>query len=258
MMITLSSFNRCFGNNPLETLTKIRDEGIQNGNPELTREARETLGNSFITVYKYYEKLSDKVGLLEGSIEDKLRKNELSESETKSLFKWIDENTTTHWMEIDGVSYDEAYTEVFHTSKSIDEFKTKYRELQQKYLFNFNSNNSSQKKPQEQVHKELQDNNQNASVNSTSITKDNQANQTQETKPFKPIQGESKNKETYKDDNIRSEFLKKLLEDKFSTSEELKILFGMKTSDDDTSNDNFRKIISQMGLNNIKGIDIRA
>ncbi|EIB73095.1 hypothetical protein cje4_08415, partial [Campylobacter jejuni subsp. jejuni 140-16] len=29
-MITLSSFNRYFGNNPLQTLTKIRDESIEN------------------------------------------------------------------------------------------------------------------------------------------------------------------------------------------------------------------------------------
>ncbi|MBC2830693.1 hypothetical protein H4997_09790, partial [Campylobacter jejuni] len=101
-MITLSSFDRYFGNNPLQTLTKIRDESIENGNPELTKEAREKLGNSFINVYKDYVKLSDKVELVEGSIEDKLRKNEFSESEVKSLFKWIDENTKSpHWMEVD-------------------------------------------------------------------------------------------------------------------------------------------------------------
>ncbi|EDP7405578.1 hypothetical protein GLM97_07355 [Campylobacter jejuni] len=29
-MITLSSFNRYFGNNPLQTLAKIRDESIEN------------------------------------------------------------------------------------------------------------------------------------------------------------------------------------------------------------------------------------
>ncbi|ECO3817062.1 hypothetical protein FX961_04290 [Campylobacter jejuni] len=59
-------------------------------------------------------KLSDKVELVEGSIEDKLRKNEFSESEVKSLFKWIDENTKSpHWMEVDGVSYDEAYIKFF-------------------------------------------------------------------------------------------------------------------------------------------------
>ncbi|MCH3720863.1 hypothetical protein LZB96_06905, partial [Campylobacter coli] len=73
-------------------------------------------------------------------------------------------------------------------------------------------------------------------------------------KPFKPIQAESKNKETYKDDNVRNELVKKLLEGKFSTSDELEILFGMKFSDDDTGE--FNKILS---LNSApKSIDIKA
>ncbi|EAI6222885.1 hypothetical protein FV629_05930 [Campylobacter jejuni] len=225
-MITLSSFNRYFGNNPLQTLTKIRDESIENGNPELTKEAREKLGNSFINMYKDYVKLSDKVELVEGSIEDKLRKNEFSESEVKSLFKWIDENTKSpHWMEVDGVSYDEAYIKVFHTSKNIDEFKTKYLELQQKYLVDFRNINSSQKNSEENKEE-----------------------------AFKPIQAESKNKETYKDDSTRNELVKKLLEGKFSTSKELELLFGMKFSDDDAGE--FNKILS---LNSTpKSIDIKA
>ncbi|MCW1352812.1 hypothetical protein OLQ25_05455 [Campylobacter jejuni] len=73
-------------------------------------------------------------------------------------------------------------------------------------------------------------------------------------KPFKPIQAESKNKETYKDDNKMNELLKKLLETKFGTSDELEILFGMKFSDDDTGE--FNKILS---LNSApKSIDIKA
>ncbi len=72
-------------------------------------------------------------------------------------------------------------------------------------------------------------------------------------KPFKPIQAESKS-ETYKDDNKMNELLKKLLETKFGTSDELEILFGMKFSDDDTGE--FNKILS---LNSApKSIDIRA
>ncbi|HED0824996.1 TPA: hypothetical protein R4M21_001745, partial [Campylobacter coli] len=55
----------------------------------------------------------------------------------------------------------------------------------------------------------------------------------EEQKPRTPIQSESKNKETYKDDNTRNELVKKLLEGKFSTSDELELLFGMKFSDDD-------------------------
>ncbi|TNO79478.1 hypothetical protein FHQ06_08770, partial [Campylobacter coli] len=53
----------------------------------------------------------------------------------------------------------------------------------------------------------------------------------EEQKPRTPIQSESKNKETYKDDNVRNELVKKLLEGKFSTSDELELLFGMKFSD---------------------------
>ncbi|EAK6685219.1 hypothetical protein E5Z98_09345, partial [Campylobacter coli] len=55
----------------------------------------------------------------------------------------------------------------------------------------------------------------------------------EEQKPRTPIQSESQNKETYKDDNTRNELVKKLLEGKFSTSDELELLFGMKFSDDD-------------------------
>ncbi|HEH5268674.1 TPA: hypothetical protein SG888_001853, partial [Campylobacter coli] len=40
----------------------------------------------------------------------------------------------------------------------------------------------------------------------------------EEQKPRTPIQSESQNKETYKDDNVRNELVKKLLEGKFSTS----------------------------------------
>ncbi|EHB5237302.1 hypothetical protein JX086_001899, partial [Campylobacter coli] len=45
----------------------------------------------------------------------------------------------------------------------------------------------------------------------------------EEQKPRTPIQSESKNKETYKDDNTRNELLRKLLETKFGTSDELEI-----------------------------------
>ncbi|EAH6436523.1 Cj0814 family flagellar-dependent secreted protein [Campylobacter coli] len=76
----------------------------------------------------------------------------------------------------------------------------------------------------------------------------------EEQKPRTPIQSESKNKETYKDDNVRNELVKKLLEGKFSTSDELEILFGMKFSDDNTGE--FNKILS---LNSTpKSIDIKA
>ncbi|EPX1960104.1 hypothetical protein ACWXJ8_000511 [Campylobacter coli] len=229
IVFPLSSFNRYFGNNPLQTLTKIRDESIENGNPELAKKQREELGNDLIDLYKISKKFSDKIELVEGSIEDKLRNNELPESEVKSLFKWMDENSKhPRWMHIDGVSYDEAYVKIFHTSKSIDEFKEKYLELQKKYFVDFNNIDSSQKILQENLEENKE-------------------------KPFKPIQAESKS-ETYKDDNKMNELVKKLLETKFGTSDELELLFGMKFSDDDIGE--FNKFLSQN--TSAKIIDIKA
>ena len=75
----------------------------------------------------------------------------------------------------------------------------------------------------------------------------------EEQKSRTPIQSESKNKETYKDDNAKNELLKKLLENKFGKSEELELLFGMKFSDDDAGE--FNKILSQ---NTAKSVDIKA
>ncbi|ECB9757463.1 hypothetical protein FLZ01_05105 [Campylobacter coli] len=195
----------------------------------LQKKQREELGNDLIDLYKISKKFSDKIELVEGSIEDKLRNNELPESEVKSLFKWMDENAKhPRWMHIDGVSYDEAYVKIFHTSKSIDEFKEKYLELQKKYFVDFNNIDSSQKTLQENLEENKE-------------------------KPFKPIQAESKS-ETYKDDNKMNELLRKLLETKFGTSDELEILFGMKFSDDDAGE--FNKILS---LNSApKSVDIKA
>ncbi|MGI7776600.1 hypothetical protein ACNGK8_08845 [Campylobacter coli] len=76
----------------------------------------------------------------------------------------------------------------------------------------------------------------------------------EEQKPRTPIQSESQNKETYKDDSKMNELVKKLLENKFGTSDELELLFGMKFSDDNTGE--FNKILS---LNSApKSIDIKA
>ena len=49
----------------------------------------------------------------------------------------------------------------------------------------------------------------------------------EEQKPRTPIQSESQNKETYKDDNAKNELLKKLLENKFGKSDELEILLEL-------------------------------
>ncbi|MCR2112701.1 hypothetical protein CUPS4064_00870 [Campylobacter upsaliensis] len=229
MIFLISSFNKYFGANPLETLLKFKDETIQNAKHEELpkKEDRERLANSFIDLYISSKEFSDKIGLVEGSIEDKLRKNELSESEKNSLFKWIEENEKIpHQMSIDGVSYDEAYIRIFHTSKSIDEFKSAFLELQKKYEMNFNQE----------------------------IDQTQQFSQTPQTKNLRtPIQSESQNKETYKDDNAKNELLKKLLENKFGKSEELELLFGMNFSNDNAGE--FNKFLSQ---NTPKSVDIKA
>ncbi|EHG4959134.1 hypothetical protein QMX02_001983 [Campylobacter coli] len=94
----------------------------------------------------------------------------------------------------------------------------------------------------------------NKQQSSNSTQESNESGQNPDEKPFKAIQAKSKNKETYKDDNVRNELVKKLLEGKFSTSDELELLFGMKFSDDNTGE--FNKILS---LNSApKSIDIKA
>ncbi|EJG3308325.1 hypothetical protein M9122_000071 [Campylobacter upsaliensis] len=229
MIFLVSSFNRYFGVDPLEALLKLKDEAIQNTKHEnlAKKEDRERLANSFIDLYISSKKFSDKIGLVEGSIEDKLRKNELSETEKNSLFKWIEENEKIpHQMFVDGVSYDEAYIRIFHTSKSIDELKSAFLELQKKYEMNFNQEINQTQQPL-------------------------QPSQTK--KPFTPIQSESQNKETYKDDNAKNELLKKLLENKFGKSEELELLFGIKFSDDKAS-----ELSKMLSKNTKKSVDIKA
>ena len=94
-----------------------------------------------------------------------------------------------------------------------------------------------------------------AEQNSNSIQKSNESTQNPENKkPFKPIQGESKNKETYKDNNIRHEFLKKLLKNSFNQAKELEILLGMKMSDDE----NFDNFLLKKNLQSVKSVDIKV
>lgn len=76
----------------------------------------------------------------------------------------------------------------------------------------------------------------------------------EEQKPRTPIQSESQNKETYKDDSKMNELVKKLLENKFGKSEELELLFGVKFSDDDAGE--FNKFLSSNSAP--KSIDIKA
>ncbi|EJY7538898.1 hypothetical protein OHF19_001860, partial [Campylobacter coli] len=115
----------------------------------------------------------------------------------------------------------DEYNKLINSNMSLEEFKTKYLDFKQRH---------------DEFVKSLEETEKAKGVDYSNPLKNINNKETSEEdkeKPFKPIQAESKNKETYKDDNVRNELVKKLLEGKFSTSDELEILFGMKFSDDD-------------------------
>ncbi|HHE9871209.1 TPA: Cj0814 family flagellar-dependent secreted protein [Campylobacter coli] len=136
----------------------------------------------------------------------------------------------------------DEYNKLINSNMSLEEFKTKYLDFKQRH---------------DEFVKSLEETEKAKGVDYSNPLKNTNNKETSEEdkeKPFKPIQAESKNKETYKDDNVRNELVKKLLEGKFSTSDELELLFGMKFSDDNTGE--FNKILS---LNSApKSIDIKA
>ncbi|EGS8470206.1 hypothetical protein I4T11_000290 [Campylobacter coli] len=136
----------------------------------------------------------------------------------------------------------DEYNKLINSNMSLEEFKTKYLDFKQRH---------------DEFVKSLEETEKAKGVDYSNPLKNTNNKETSEEdkeKPFKPIQAESKNKETYKDDNVRNELVKKLLEGKFSTSDELELLFGMKFSDDNTGE--FNKILS---LNSaLKSIDIKA
>ncbi|EID5173138.1 hypothetical protein PT501_09520, partial [Campylobacter coli] len=114
----------------------------------------------------------------------------------------------------------DEYNKLINSNMSLEEFKTKYLDFKQRH---------------DEFVKSLEETEKAKGVDYSNPLKNINNKETSEEdkeKPFKPIQAESKNKETYKDDNVRNELVKKLLEGKFSTSDELELLFGMKFSDD--------------------------
>ncbi|EHU8856564.1 hypothetical protein K1V39_000193 [Campylobacter coli] len=124
----------------------------------------------------------------------------------------------------------DEYNKLINSNMSLEEFKTKYLDFKQRH---------------DEFVKSLEETEKAKGVDYSNPLKNTNNKETSEEdkeKPFKPIQAESKNKETYKDDNVRNELVKKLLEGKFSTSDELELLFGMKFSDDNTGE--FNKILS--------------
>ncbi|TKX32664.1 Cj0814 family flagellar-dependent secreted protein [Campylobacter aviculae] len=74
-----------------------------------------------------------------------------------------------------------------------------------------------------------------AQQNNSNLTQQTSETNQTKTKPFKPIQAESKNKETYKAKDT-NELIKKLLENKFDLAKELEILFNVKIDNDNTNN----------------------
>ncbi|EAL7668780.1 hypothetical protein H6Z17_001907, partial [Campylobacter coli] len=124
----------------------------------------------------------------------------------------------------------DEYNKLINSNMSLEEFKTKYLDFKQRH---------------DEFVKSLEETEKAKGVDYSNPLKNTNNKETSEEdkeKPFKPIQAESKNKETYKDDNTRNELLRKLLETKFGTSDELEILFGMNFSDDNTGE--FNKILS--------------
>ncbi|EGA7369172.1 hypothetical protein H5Z05_000233 [Campylobacter coli] len=137
---------------------------------------------------------------------------------------------------------DKEYQEMINSNMSLEEFKTKYLDFKQRHDEFVKSLKEAEKAKGIDYDKYPTG----KPIDDTKAIEEAQ-------KKRKPIQAESKS-ETYKDDNKMNELLKKLLETKFSTSDELEILFGMKFSDDNTGE--FNKILS---LNSApKSIDIKA
>ncbi|EAC1596172.1 hypothetical protein MOU35_001820 [Campylobacter coli] len=136
----------------------------------------------------------------------------------------------------------DEYNKLINSNMSLEEFKTKYLDFKQRH---------------DEFVKSLEETEKAKGVDYSNPLKNINNKETSEEdkeKPFKPIQAESQNKETYKDDSKMNELVKKLLENKFGKSEELELLFGVKFSDDDTGE--FNKILS---LNSApKSIDIKA
>ncbi|EFS3719708.1 Cj0814 family flagellar-dependent secreted protein [Campylobacter coli] len=136
----------------------------------------------------------------------------------------------------------DEYNKLINSNMSLEEFKTKYLDFKQRH---------------DEFVKSLEETEKAKGVDYSNPLKNINNKETSEEdkeKPFKPIQAESKNKETYKDDNVRNELVKKLLEGKFSTSDELELLFGMKFSDDSAGE--FNKFLSSNSAP--KSIDIKA
>ncbi|MBX1735754.1 Uncharacterised protein [Campylobacter coli] len=186
----------------------------------------------------FFAGMSGQNPLIEGerTIEGKLLgydKN-MSQSQVEDLNEFINQNPI-EWSITGDVFADSVYiTKLRNTITDIDEFKKQWLEMKAK-----------SDKMGEVYQTEI--------ANKKEVVSSQETSEEGKEKPFKPIQAESKS-ETYKDDNKMNELVKKLLETKFGTSDELELLFGMKFSDDDIGE--FNKFLSQN--TSAKIIDIKA
>ncbi|WP_337202035.1 Cj0814 family flagellar-dependent secreted protein [Campylobacter molothri] len=122
------------------------------------------------------------------------------------------------------------YNELINSNMSLNEFKTKYLDFKERH------DKFVEQLTKEEKAKGIDYSIDIASGQSISNNKNKKIQDDNTQKSFKPIQAESKNKETYKDDNIRNELIKKLLENKFDLAKELEILFNVKIDNDNTNN----------------------
>ncbi|PZT48834.1 hypothetical protein B6S12_01960 [Helicobacter valdiviensis] len=132
-----------------------------------------------------FEKLVGDIPILEGSIRDQILKGKMGESELKSLYQWMDENRASMvWLEMDGENNIRAMEEIYRTSKGIEEFKSAYLALQEKYD---NYSKELANKNKEMLEEEMQE------------AKEQYEAKSEKKKPFKPIEGKSES-ETYKEE----------------------------------------------------------
>ncbi|EAJ9349254.1 hypothetical protein FAC70_09955 [Campylobacter coli] len=223
--------------------TNINHLSNNMNNKKVVSKNEDTYFNSVIKKFNFSEKTKEEQGY-NGSpdvkeVENSLYKRYMEDKLSKDEIKILNEFGTDYLVEgVDLTALHRRKVDLLKTLTSMNEFEKIWgaeRAQREKQFFN----ELGKPLTQEDIDRFL-------------ANKNNQKEDKE--KPFKPIQAESQNKETYKDDNVRNELVKKLLEGKFSTSDELELLFGMKFSDDNTGE--FNKILS---LNSTpKSIDIKA
>ncbi|MEL1078831.1 hypothetical protein [Campylobacter coli] len=222
--------------------TNINHLSNNMNNKKVVSKNEDTYFNSVIKKFNFSEKTKEEQGY-NGSpdvkeVENSLYKRYMEDKLSKDEIKILNEFGTDYLVEgVDLTALHRRKVDLLKTLTSMNEFEKIWgaeRAQREKQFFN----ELGKPLTQEDIDRFLA----------------NKNNQKEDKKTFKPIQAESKNKETYKDDNAKNELLKKLLENKFGKSEELELFFGVKFSDDDAGE--FNKILS---LNSApKSIDIKA